>query len=348
MHFKTTSSVLLAISVSAFAASIPHFKQLAPKFPASPRVVHEYSNPTWLENIAVRPNGDILATELSPVPNLYHIANPESPSPISTIIHTFNSTGSISGITEVKPDVFILVGFEETAIAQPVPRTGEVWKVDFSTRRRPIISKVSSTPNITLSNGIIALPGGEAILIADSYNGYVYRFDLESGHASLVLNYPEMKPLANDLGLVLGVNGLHIYGDFLYFTNSFASTIYRIRINLITGHARSGAVIEPVTHADTTLLDDFIMDNRGGLYAAAGGEATIRFAPHGAKNMTIVAGSPNSLSYAGPTAMAFGRSAGRTNYNVLYVTTDGGIAAPVNGSLTEGGKIIALYPNKLA
>lgn len=346
MHLQTTSSLLLALSLSSYAVSIPKSTHATPRFPTNPRVVHEYTNPTWLENLAVRSNGNILVTEMSPVPRLHHISNPESPLPVSTVIHTFNSTGAILGIAEVSPDVFLLVGGPQKALAQPIPGKNEVWKCDFNTPGRPSISKAGNIPQITFANGITKLPGSDAVLIADSYKGSVYRFDIKNSSASLVLDYPEMKPLKNDLGLVLGVNGVHIYGDFLYFTESFASTIYRIKIDTRTGYAKAGATVEKVTHADTIFLDDFIMDNRGGLYSAAGEDETLQYAPWGAQNMTTVAGSAKSLSYAGSTALAFGRTSGETNYGVLYVTTDGGMAGPVNGTLTEGGKVIALYPKQ--
>jgi hypothetical protein len=46
------------------------------------------------------------------------------------------------------------------------------------------------------------------------------------------------------------------------------------------------------------------------------------------------------MSVAGCTAAAFGRS--KKDGKTLYVTTSGGQAVPVNGTVTEGGKVVAI------
>ncbi len=50
--------------------------------------------------------------------------------------------------------------------------------------------------------------------------------------------------------------------------------------------------------------------------------------------MRIIAGNTNSNLLAGDTAAAFGRTA--LDQSILYVVTNGGIAAPVNGTYIEG------------
>lgn len=46
------------------------------------------------------------------------------------------------------------------------------------------------------------------------------------------------------------------------------------------------------------------------------------------------------MTVAGGTTCQFGRGAG--DKDVLYVVTTGGMSAPVNGELTEGGKVVAV------
>ena len=48
-----------------------------------------------------------------------------------------------------------------------------------------------------------------------------------------------------------------------------------------------------------------------------------------------VVGSTTSMTVAGNTSIGIGG-------DVLYVTTDGGMAAPVNGTIVEAGKIVAI------
>jgi hypothetical protein len=54
----------------------------------------------------------------------------------------------------------------------------------------------------------------------------------------------------------------------------------------------------------------------------------------------VIAGNANSSVVAGVTAAALGRT--ELDRNVLYVSDNGGMAAPVNGTYIEGGKITAI------
>lgn len=56
--------------------------------------------------------------------------------------------------------------------------------------------------------------------------------------------------------------------------------------------------------------------------------------------MTLVAGNSNSTLLAGVTAGQFGRLS--SDCNILYLTTNGGLAIPVNGSIIVGGKIASI------
>ena len=56
--------------------------------------------------------------------------------------------------------------------------------------------------------------------------------------------------------------------------------------------------------------------------------------------VVTVDGSQYQLTVAGDTACHFGRR--QTDRKTLYVVTDGGLADPVNGTVVEGGKAIAL------
>jgi hypothetical protein len=56
--------------------------------------------------------------------------------------------------------------------------------------------------------------------------------------------------------------------------------------------------------------------------------------------VVTVDGFQYQLTVAGDTACHFGRR--QTDRKTLYVVTDGGLADPVNGTVVEGGKAIAL------
>lgn len=69
------------------------------------RDVWEFSDPTWVENLAVRSNGNLLVTLLSR-PELYQI-HPTGGAP--QLVHTFSQYTGLLGIAEIESDVFAVV-----------------------------------------------------------------------------------------------------------------------------------------------------------------------------------------------------------------------------------------------
>lgn len=73
---------------------------------ATVRTIHEFPNPTWVENIASTRNGSILAGVIGSAPAQLHIIDPFSNTTDSTLLHEFAYSNSIFGITEYETDVF--------------------------------------------------------------------------------------------------------------------------------------------------------------------------------------------------------------------------------------------------
>ena len=76
--------------------------QALPGPEASPlRQVYEFPNATWVENIAVRSNENLLVTLVN-VPELWEIDLPQQPGKTQAqFIHRFGDTGMATGITEI-------------------------------------------------------------------------------------------------------------------------------------------------------------------------------------------------------------------------------------------------------
>ena len=68
--------------------------------------VWQFPNGTWVENLAVRSNGQILATLLS-IPELYQVDPIGGQHP--QLIHRFPMVTGLTGITEVEKDVFVVI-----------------------------------------------------------------------------------------------------------------------------------------------------------------------------------------------------------------------------------------------
>jgi len=308
------------------------------KLPLPARIVYQFPSETWIENIAVRPNGDLLLTTLLPKASLYTVQNPQHPHARAKLLHTFD-VDSLTGIAEVKPDKFVVLGGNFSANAVGVPGTFSAWVVEFESARTPSprIKKSATIRDAVFFNGVTALPGRDEVLIADSTLGLAWHLDVDTGKYRIGLREPHMLP-APKAPLKIGINGIHFFRGFIYWTNSFEATLYRIKVGH-DGRAVAGAAVEVVGKADAMFLDDFAMDSRATAWAATHlDNKLVVIRPNGAS--TVVLGSPTELVVAGGTSCAFGRTA--KDYQTLYVVTDGGIANSGNGAIVEGGKVVAV------
>ncbi|EGU73080.1 hypothetical protein FOXB_16410, partial [Fusarium oxysporum f. sp. conglutinans Fo5176] len=136
---------------------------------------------TWLENVAVRSNGDLLVTELWPSATVYTVVKPaDCKSGLEELV-TFPSITGLLGIAEVpkspgKPETFIAVGSEATALSHLTPGTFEAWAIEFPNRRHQPKVKVRKISDMTKKsaflNGVAAIPGrSDAVLVSDSVAG---------------------------------------------------------------------------------------------------------------------------------------------------------------------------------
>src|SRR3569833_3254640 len=78
------------------------------KLPLFSRSVYQIGfNGTWIENIAVRRNGDLLLTTAFPSGNLFLVQNATSPQPSMVPVFAF-PTNTTNGIVKNRPDVFVV------------------------------------------------------------------------------------------------------------------------------------------------------------------------------------------------------------------------------------------------
>lgn len=297
MAFLPISVLILAASVRAY----PHAARV--------REVASFPVGTWLENLAVRASGELLVTRVD-------VAEVWSVSPLTgrsaRLAVLPNATAAV-GITEVEQDVFAVVAGTQSG-GFPVPGTFSIWTLNLRSRQ-PKATKVADVPSASFLNGLTALPGARAILAADSGSGVVYRVDLRSGNATIVLSgeaYAAPPPPAYPLG----INGVHVQGSSLFFTNTGAATFSRVRIR------PDGTAAGPVEALSTGIEgpDDFALSPNGPAFITVNQiRSIVAVDPKGSR--VHIAGGANSTDFATPTAAQFGRT--RMDSRTLYVTTAG-------------------------
>ncbi|WP_433258259.1 SMP-30/gluconolactonase/LRE family protein [Streptosporangium sp. CA-135522] len=143
-------------------------------------------------------------------------------------------------------------------------------------------------------NGITFDEAG-TLFAADSVNGKILFLPPGDDTLRLWLDDDRMKPTSpHDPVSSTGANGVKVWDDGLYVTNTAQATVLRIDIR----DGRPDKVTE--VHSDIP-ADDFAFDASGNLYLAVHPENTVwRIAPDGAA--TVLATADDGLD--GPTAIA--------------------------------------------
>jgi hypothetical protein len=325
------------LSLALLTSGAPSGSQL----PLKTRVLYQFEAPSWIENLAVRKNGEILATLLIPNASLYALSKPWSETPAIRLVHRFPTVQSLLGIAETKKeDRFVVVGGNFSAVGVGSPGTSAAWSVDFSrSSTHPTIKLLAEFPDAVFLNGVVSIPDCDTddVLISDATLGLTFRLNVDTGKYSVAIKVPEMVPKSSAPAL-LGVNGIHYRKGYLYWTNSFYATVYRVKVGK-DGVAAKGAQVETIATLNALFLDDFTFDSKGNIWVATNLDHRL-FAISPKGKSTVVAGSPTELTISTDTACTFGRT-GRDE-DSLYVVTGGGLSAPINGTIIEGGKIVAV------
>lgn len=327
--FNGATSSLLLLSSTAYAAPSTPDGQTPIQLPH--RLVTQFPVGTWIENLAVRSNGNLLLTSLTPNASVYEVSSPDSKHPHVKILFTLDSVSSLLGINEVSNDKFAILAGNFTEKGG-IKGTWGVWTADFTQTSAPKPKFVTALPDGLLPNGLAVVPGYQDLaLISDSTNGLVYRVNLDTNTVQVSQDFPEMKPNSSN-SLPIGINGLHIHKGYLYFTNLATHTFFKIKVNQ-DGTTAGGAKVEAVTVVSSTQLDDFIFgpDNEDTAWLATNADNSV-VAVNSKGKTQVVAGGKGSDAVPADTACQFGRNKG--DGRVLYVSTGGG--------KSEGGKVEAI------
>lgn len=317
------------VSVTLAACSL-----LATAFAIQPvdvNVLYSFGNGTWAENLAVRANGQILVSRLD-TPEILQLDPTGVQAPVTVASWDPATYMGCLGISETTPDKFYVVvsGFVNDSFVL-TSGVNSIWEIDMTTFAcstspskvvsNATISKLADIPTSDFLNGLTTL-SPTSVLAADSYNGWVYRVDTQTGDYIVAVNDTKMKfnsiqnPTVN-----IGVNGIKIHDGYLYWTNTAIGSLDRIRItDKGVPFGKSEVVVNNVPKAD-----DFVFKKDGVAFIAQNqmDELSVLYPEWSAAK--VIAGSNTSTVLAGVTAGRFGRSP--TNENILYLTTSGGTSS---------------------
>ena len=299
------------------------------------RLIYQFPNDTWVENIAVRPSGSLLVTLIT-TPDLYLI-DPFVPDAEPKLIHRFSSSLWLTGITQAGHDTYYVIGANGTyANLFPTPGSNKIYRVHFpSPSGAAEISVAAVVKDAVFLNGFTTL-NPTTLLASDSTLGVVWAIDITTGASRIVISDPLMVP--TPVFAKLGINGIRLFRNHtLYFTNSAQGLIAKVHLN---ANGTAAAAAEKIASSPPGIFyDDFALDHHGDAFVATqAGDSIAEVKPNG--DTEIIAGVVNTTEIAEPTSAQFGRTA--EDRNVLYVVTAGGLARPIDGDVVVGGQVVAV------
>ncbi|KAI9663368.1 MAG: hypothetical protein M1831_002652 [Alyxoria varia] len=340
----TLTVTALGLQPSSTSSGFPY-----PTLAHPPKVetIYRFPNGTWLENLAIRPDGTILSTLLSSPQLLY--TDPKHPSP-RTIARFPRPAMVTTGILELGADTFYIATAAISNRNLEYERgASKIYKLCLA-GWSPVGGKKPPKPELVASftesgwlNGITALPqNSNIILAADSGLGVIWRLRLDTGAIDVAAN--------NSAAFVptgapppVGANGVHAGKEnYLYVTNRSKLQLSRFRLDMEGSPAGEVEVLEQDAKVDDFSVgpdggpDVFLTDGPNGAVLSTGG-ARLGKGPRLPERSTLA-------RTGGPTAVQRGRLP--NDRLSLYVSSSwGGMEYNTTGPVPVGGAITKITFN---
>jgi hypothetical protein len=163
----------------------------------------------------------------------------------------------------------------------------------------PVVRTVANVTDTIMLDGMVSLPAfPHIILSADSIGWRIFRMDTTTGGVDVVLQDLLLGlslSLSNPTSLApLGVNGIKLCDNYVFFTNSAQGTFGRVPVGPrgdVLGAVDIMTNISSSAEAGVA-YDDFVFDSSGIAFVARHPNSLVKIEPDGRE--AIVVGSGNS------------------------------------------------------
>jgi sugar lactone lactonase YvrE len=299
------------------------------------RTIREFPKPTWLENIAAMRNGSLLVSMIgrSEVHIVHPLVNPSTTSLVANI----PDVNAVFGITELADNVFAVAAGNYTSENTPVQGSFSVWSIDLNHKHHAAkVKKLAKTPDVSMVNGLAAL-NKHTLLLADSWAGTIAFLDTKTGKSNLWFADESTASNFSAPGLPLGVNGVRVHGDWVYYTNTVRNSLSRIRVDASTGKA--AGEVETLAQGDAIAVPDdlAVLEDGNVILGRPLSDELVRVGNDGKVDVLF-----KGQSVEGVTAVAVGRTNG--DGRVVYLSSMGGFNA--NGNVKAGGRVVTVKLNQ--
>jgi sugar lactone lactonase YvrE/predicted ester cyclase len=245
---------------------------------------------------------------------------------ISSMLHgdVFRRTpqGDIDTIVHIKlglGDLLMCLVFDTEhsfyiGVLSTTPELAGIWHFDTRGKGRRVAPlSIHAEPNG------IAMDENGCVYVADSALGTIWRLQPGAAQVEAWLT-DELLSRRSVVGFVPGANGIQIWRQEIYVSNSDSGDVLRIPIGA------DGAAGTAAIYAATMGSDDMALDTEGTLYCTTHPANKVIAVTREGRRSVIA--SPDQ-GIIGPTYVAFG--VGPADRDWMYVVTDGGLFAPLPG-----------------
>ena len=265
---------------------------------APAKIITSFPVNTFLENLAIAPNGTISVTnhEVGQIVRITPDGNQQ--------IHA-SVEGKVSGLAFTSNGGLVATGWN----AESIPVISLITADG-------IVETLVKLPDAIFLNGITPLSDTQ-YLVADSYRGAIWLIDITQRHGSIWLEHSLLARSSSE-SVIPAANGLKRFGNFLYVSNTEKMLLLRIPISITNEPG------EPEIFVKQTNIDDFAFDVEGNLYGATHiYNSVVKITPDG--NTTIIAQAEQGV--VGSTAVAFGQT--ESDSTAIYIVMNGGMFLPL-------------------
>jgi sugar lactone lactonase YvrE len=282
------------VSFRSLMGALPLVLPLADAAALHPRqgAATRVSNARSIEGIAVRANGQILATNM----NSGSLITVDASTGTQGAIAITGARG-LAAIDEYAPDKFAVVGGKG------------IYSLDFSAGSTPTQKLVATITEANNLNGLTTF-NNMTVLVGDAGAGKVFKVNLQSGAYEVALQDATMAPGS---GIPFGIDGVRYKDGVVWYTNIFKNTFHRVPVDA------SAKATGPYETLWTNLMgDDMCFGPDGKLYLATNSRnSVVRVDPANAKTSTVVG------QVSGSTSCDFGQT--EATKNTVYVGGGQGI-----------------------
>lgn len=208
-----------------------------------------------------------------------------------------------------------------------VPGSFAIWSLNL-TSTTPVVKKIVSIPGASALNGMTIGLSSNILLVADSVLGAVWSVNIASATSFLAIQNSNFNPTST---FPLGINGVHVRGPALYFTNSAQGLFGLITINANGTAAGSVQIVANGPAGDA--YDDFFINSSGNAFIATHPNLLIEVAAGGQQTTVVEAG--NSPQLVQPSSVVLARGGTCVPLCTSFVVTGGS----VNSTTSIGGQV---------